>query len=124
MLILYHLSITAVYESLSIFSNPRHNNVVYSFILKLLETESKLKAFLIKRLKINTCHLDYLNPVFSVLFLISFIGMKCYLFGTSFFFSIRCTKLYSLVLLLIVNTPPDLILGAGTFSYDNDSIQF
>lgn len=65
--------------------NPRHSNAVYSFILKLLKTESKLKAFLIKRLKISTCHLDALNHIFSVLFLISIIGMKCYLFGTFFF---------------------------------------
>lgn len=73
-----------VIEHILVF-NPRHSNVVYSFILKLLKTESKLKAFLIKRLKISTCHLDALNHMFSVLFLISIIGMKCYLFGTFFF---------------------------------------
>lgn len=101
-----------VIEQILVF-NPRHSNVVYSFILKLLKTESKLKAFLIKRLKISTCHLDALNHMFSVLFLISIIGMKCYLFGT-FFFPTQCSKLCSLALILIGNTPPDLILCAGT----------
>lgn len=92
MLIPSNLAITTVHESLSIILvfSPKQTNILYSLKLKPLKTESKLKPFLIKRLKITICHLDALNYILNVLVLISIIGMKCYLCGT--FFSSRCPQ--------------------------------
>lgn len=101
---------TLVTEHIFVFS-PKHSNVLYSLKLELLKTESKLKPFLIKRLKIIARHLDGLNYIFNVLLLISIIVMKYYLFST--IFQLSAPKLYSLVLLLTGNIPLYLSLCAG-----------
>lgn len=101
--------------------SPNQSNVLYSFKLKLLKTESELRAFLIKRLKIITCQLDALKYIFDVLVLTSIIGRKCYLFGT---FQLNAPKLYSLVLVLIGNTLLYLILCEENVLLKHDSIQF